>query len=100
MTLLTSGSGGIRVEWEADPSAHAYQISYSQDKSFSTYHSTTVTDISRTYVNLTNVPRAGETWLYAETVPSPRGRLRSYTLTAEYLLSHKYTWDRSKYMSA
>ena len=62
ITKLTSGNGGIRVEWNADMSALGYQILYSQDKSFKTYHSTTVKDPARTYVNLTNVPRAGETW--------------------------------------
>ena len=62
ITKLTSGNGGIRVEWNADSSALGYQILYSQDKSFKTYHSTTVKTPSRTYVNLTNVPKAGETW--------------------------------------
>ena len=62
ITKLTSGNGGIRVEWNKDLSALGYQILYSQDKTFKTYHSTTVKDPARTYVNLTNVPRAGETW--------------------------------------
>ena len=62
ITKLSSGNGGIRVEWTADPNALAYQIVYSQDKDFKTYHSTTVTDPAKTYVNLTNVPKAGETW--------------------------------------
>ena len=62
ITKLTSGTGGIRAEWNADPSALGYQVLYSKDPSFKTYHSTTVKKASRTYVNLTNVPKAGETW--------------------------------------
>ncbi len=59
---LSTGNGGIRVAFQKDEEALAYQVIYSQDKSFKTYHSTTVTDKERTYVNLTNVPRAGERW--------------------------------------
>ena len=62
MNLINYGNGGIRVEWDASPSAHAYQIIYSQDEDFASYHSTTVKDPATTYVNLTKVPRAGETW--------------------------------------
>ncbi|MBR6872522.1 MAG: hypothetical protein IKN17_03335 [Ruminococcus sp.] len=62
ITALHTGNGAIRVEWNEDPDALAYQVLYSQDSSFSTYHSTTIKSTSRTYVNLTNVPKAGETW--------------------------------------
>lgn len=62
ITGLSSGNGGIRVEWDTDKNALGYQVLYSQDMSFKTYHSTTVTDPARGYVNLTSVPKAGETW--------------------------------------
>ncbi len=59
ITALTTGKG-IRVEWREDKHALAYQVLYSQDSSFKTYHSTTVK--GKTYVNLTNVPKPGEKW--------------------------------------
>ena len=59
ITTLETGNG-IRVNWEKDASAEGYQVLYSTDRTFATYHSTTVTDINKTYVNLTNVPKIGE----------------------------------------
>ena len=60
ITSLTTGNGGIKVTFNTDKSASGYQILYSTDKTFTEYHSTTVTDLSRNYVNLTSVPRPGE----------------------------------------
>ncbi|MBR1763823.1 MAG: hypothetical protein IJ746_00330 [Ruminococcus sp.] len=59
ITTLETGNG-IVVNWDKDASADGYQVLYSTDRDFVTYHSTTVTDINKTYVNLTNVPRPGE----------------------------------------
>lgn len=61
---VTTKNGGFTVKWTADSSAVGYQVLYCQqadfDPSCSTYHSTTI--VGKTSVNLTNVPKAGETW--------------------------------------
>ena len=59
ISTLETGNG-IRVNWEKDASAEGYQVLYSTDRTFATYHSTTIRDVNRTYVNLTNVPKIGE----------------------------------------
>lgn len=60
ITSLTTASNKVTVKWNADNTATGYQIVYSKDSSFKTYHSTTVQ--GRTYVNLTTYPKNGETW--------------------------------------
>ena len=62
ITSLTSYSGGIRAEWDKEDYAQGYQIIYSRTADFKEYHSTTVKDPERTHVNLTSVPKPGETW--------------------------------------
>ena len=56
---LETGNG-IKVNYGKDTSADGYQILYSTDRTFATYHSTTVWDTNKTYVCLTNVPKIGE----------------------------------------
>ena len=57
---LTQGKG-ITVSWKADSSAVGYQVRYSKDSTFTKdVHSTTV--VSKTTVNLTSIPKPGETW--------------------------------------
>ncbi len=58
VTSLTTAANKITVNWNADKTATGYQILYSKDSSFKTYHSTTVQN--KTYVNLTNVPKTNE----------------------------------------
>ena len=62
ITQLTTGNGGIRVEWTPSEGALGYQVIYSRTADFKEYHSTTVTEPGRCYVNLTNVPKPGEKW--------------------------------------
>lgn len=68
ITTLASYNGGIRVEWNKDDTAVGYQVVYCKVSNFDpesgTYHSTTVdcSKSSKTYVNLTSVPKPGETW--------------------------------------
>ena len=58
---LTTKNDSITVKWVADRSAVGYQIMYAKDSAFTKeVHSTTVTN--STSVNLTNIPKAGETW--------------------------------------
>ena len=57
---LTTGKG-ITVSWKADSSAVGYQVQYCKDSSFTKdVHSTTV--VGKTTVNLTSIPKPGETW--------------------------------------
>ena len=57
---LTQGKG-ITVSWKADSSAVGYQVQYCKDSSFTKdVHSTTV--VGKTTVNLTSIPKPGETW--------------------------------------
>ena len=58
ITSLTTETNKITVKWKEDKTATGYQVLYSTDSTFSTYHSTTVQN--RTYVNLTSVPKNGE----------------------------------------
>ena|GEM_PF-1033775 len=59
ITTLETGNG-ITVNFGRDTKADGYQILYSTDRTFKTYHSTTVWDVNKTFVNLTNVPKIGE----------------------------------------
>ena len=58
ITSLTTAANKITVKWKEDKTATGYQVLYSTDSSFRTYHSTTVQN--KTYVNLTSVPKTGE----------------------------------------
>ena len=58
VTSLTTAANKITVKWNQDKTATGYQVLYSKDSSFKTYHSTTVQ--GKTYVNLTSVPKTGE----------------------------------------
>ena len=61
ITTLETGKGNVVVNWDADNFAEGYQILYSTDRTFATYHSTTVWAYEgKTYVNLKNVPEPGE----------------------------------------
>ena len=58
---LSTGKGNVLVEWDKTEGADGYQVLYSTDSSFKTYHSTTVWASSgKTSVNLKNVPEPGE----------------------------------------
>ncbi len=59
---ITSEKDGLIVYWNKDTSATGYQVRYSKSADFATSNSTTVTDLDKTYVYLTNKPQAGETW--------------------------------------
>ena len=58
ITSLTTAANKITVKWNEDKTATGYQVLYSTDSSFKTYHSTTVQ--GKTSVNLTSVPKTGE----------------------------------------
>ena len=58
ITGLTTAANKITVNWKEDKTATGYQVLYSTDSSFKTYHSTTVQ--GKTSVNLTSVPKTGE----------------------------------------
>ena len=58
VTSLTTEANKITVKWNEDKTATGYQVLYSTDSTFGSYHSTTVQN--RTYVNLTSVPKTGE----------------------------------------
>lgn len=61
ITGTETGKGNILVSWKALAGADGYQVLYSKDKSFSSYHSTTVmADTGKTSVNLKNIPEPGE----------------------------------------
>lgn len=59
ITTLETGRG-ITVNFGRDTKADGYQILYSTDRTFATYHSTTVWDVNKSFVNLTSVPKPGE----------------------------------------
>lgn len=69
---VTSKNSKIYVSWEKDLTATAYQVIYSQDRSFKTYYSTTITDLNDTDVVLSSRPRLGEHWYV---------KMRSYVTT-------------------
>lgn len=58
ITSLTTAANKITVRWNEDKTATGYQVLYSTDSTFASYHSTTVQN--KTYVNLTRVPKTGE----------------------------------------
>ena len=61
IAALSTSNDSVRVSWEEDENALAYQILYSTASDFSSnVHSTTVK--GRDYVNLSNIPAAGERW--------------------------------------
>ena len=58
---LTTDNDSIKVNWAIDKQALACQVLYSTTSDFSSnVHSTTVQN--RNYVNLSNLPKAGERW--------------------------------------
>ncbi|MBR4622524.1 MAG: leucine-rich repeat domain-containing protein [Ruminococcus sp.] len=62
---LSNYNGGIKVSWNKGTAGTVgYQVMYAKDKDFTKdSHSTTVAASSgKLYVNLTSVPKAGETW--------------------------------------
>ena len=61
ITGISTSNDSIRAEWSTSKGALGYQILYARDSAFTRdVHSTTVTD--RNYVNLSNIPKAGERW--------------------------------------
>ena len=58
---VSTQNDGITLKWTKDPAAVGVQVLYSTDSNFvNDVHSTTVTNAN--YVNLYNVPKAGETY--------------------------------------